>query len=109
MRSRRCCVPGRPAGDTEASGRRVTRKAPSAHVEGGSGRSEASPTTILQDTHSVEGDSVLKNSPYARFDPRSGPKHTVFGAFWSFWSPISSHFQLSADFFNRLGNSTKFG
>ena len=26
-----------------------------AHVEGGSGRSEASPTTILQDTHSVEG------------------------------------------------------
>jgi hypothetical protein len=26
-----------------------------AHVEGGSGRSEASPTAILQDTHSVEG------------------------------------------------------
>jgi hypothetical protein len=24
-------------------------------VEGGSGRSEASPTAILQDTHSVEG------------------------------------------------------
>src|SRR5918995_4172070 len=26
-----------------------------AHVEGGSGRSEESPTAILQDTHSVEG------------------------------------------------------
>ena len=42
-------------GDTKASGRRVTPKAPLAHVEGGSGRSEASPTAILQDTHSVEG------------------------------------------------------
>jgi hypothetical protein len=32
-------------------------------VEGGSGRSaEASPTAILQDTHSVEGFSLLKNS-----------------------------------------------
>jgi hypothetical protein len=41
-------------------GRRVTSKAPSAHVEGGSGRSEASPTAILKDTHSVEGISVLK-------------------------------------------------
>ena len=47
--------PGRPLGDTKVSGRRVTRKAPLAHVEGGSGRSEASPTAILQDTHSVEG------------------------------------------------------
>jgi hypothetical protein len=55
MRSRRCSGPGRPSGDTKASGRRVTRKAPVAHVEGGSGRSEASPTAILQDTHSVEG------------------------------------------------------
>ena len=55
MRSRRCLGPGRPWGDAEASGRRVTCKAPSAHVVGGSGRSEASPTTTLQDTHSVEG------------------------------------------------------
>jgi hypothetical protein len=53
MRSRRS-GPGRPSGDTKASGRRVTRKAPLAHVEGGSGRSEASPTAILKDTHSVE-------------------------------------------------------
>jgi len=53
MRSRR---PGSgwPSGDTRVSGRRVTRKAPSAHVEEGSGRPEASPTAILQDTHSVE-------------------------------------------------------
>ena len=29
-------------------------------------------------------------------------KHTVFGAFRSFWSPIRSHCELSADFFNRL-------
>ena len=40
---------------TQGIGRRVTSKAPSAHVEGGSGQSEASPTAILQDTHSVEG------------------------------------------------------
>jgi hypothetical protein len=33
-----------------------------AHVEGGSGRSEASPTAILQDTHSVEEGSLLKKS-----------------------------------------------
>ena len=54
MRSRR---PGSwwPLGDARVSGRRVTCKAPLAHVEGGSGRSEASPTAILQDTHSVEG------------------------------------------------------
>jgi hypothetical protein len=48
--------PERPSGDTKVLGRRVTRKAPLAHVEGGSGRSEASPTAILQDTHSVEGE-----------------------------------------------------
>ena len=54
MRSRRSGL-GRPAGDTKVSDRRVTCKAPSAHVEGGSGRPEASPTAILQDTHSVEG------------------------------------------------------
>jgi hypothetical protein len=53
MRSRRSGS-GWPSGDTRVSGRRVTCKAPSAHVEGGSGRSEASPTAILQDTHSVE-------------------------------------------------------
>jgi hypothetical protein len=56
MRSRCCSGPGRPTGDTKVSGRRVTCKAPSlAHVEGGSSRSEASPTATLQDTHSVEG------------------------------------------------------
>ena len=42
-------------GDTRVSSRGVTRKAPMAHVEGGSGLSERSPTAILQDTHSVEG------------------------------------------------------
>jgi hypothetical protein len=57
MRSRRSS-PGRLSGDTRVSGRRVTCKAPLAHVEGGSGRPEASPTAILQDTHSVEGDSA---------------------------------------------------
>jgi hypothetical protein len=54
MRSRRYSGLGRPSSDTKVSGRRVTSKAPSAHVEGGSGCSEASPTAILQDTHSVE-------------------------------------------------------
>jgi hypothetical protein len=43
-------------GDTGMSGRRVTSKAPLAHVEGGSGHSDASPTAILKDTHSVEGE-----------------------------------------------------
>jgi len=55
MRSRRSGS-GRPLGDTRVSGRRVTPKAPSAHVERGSGQSEAPPTAILQDTHSVEGE-----------------------------------------------------
>jgi hypothetical protein len=54
MRSRRSGL-GRPSGDTKASGRRVTRKAPLAHVEGESGWSEASPTATLKDTHSLEG------------------------------------------------------
>jgi hypothetical protein len=35
MRSRRCLGPGRPAGETKMSGRRVTRKAPLADVERG--------------------------------------------------------------------------
>jgi hypothetical protein len=69
MRSRRSGS-GRRSGDTTVSGRRVTCKAPiRAHVEGGSGRPEASPTAILQDTHSVEGvfceirvDGVLRSS-----------------------------------------------
>jgi len=56
----------------------------------------------------VEEDSVLKNSLCARFEARSGPKRTVFGSFWSLWSPIRSHFQLGADFFNRLRNSANF-
>ena len=50
----------------------------------------------------------MKNSLHARFGPRSGPKDTVFGAFWSFWSLISNDFQLRADFFNRLGFSANF-
>ena len=64
--------------------------------------------TILH-TNFREFPSLLKNSLYARFDPRSGPKHTLFGPYWSFWSQIRSHFQLSADFFNRLSPSTHSG
>src|SRR5829696_4614401 len=64
MRSRRCSGPGRPLGDTKVSGRRVTSEAPLAHLAVGSGRSEASPTTILQDTHSLEGEFCeLRLSP----------------------------------------------
>ena len=55
MRSRRS-GPGWPLSDTKVSGRRVTCKAPLAHVEGGSGRPEVLPTAILQDTHSLEGE-----------------------------------------------------
>jgi succinate-acetate transporter protein len=50
----------------------------------------------------------LKNSLDAHFGPRMGPKHTVFGAFWTFWSLISNDFQLNADFFNRLTRSANF-
>jgi len=56
----------------------------------------------------VEGYSLLKNSLYARFGPRMGLKHTVIGAFRSFWSPIRSHCKPSADFFNRLDHSANF-
>jgi hypothetical protein len=41
-------------GETKVSGRRVTCKAPLAHLEEGSGRSKTSPTAILQCTHSLE-------------------------------------------------------
>ena len=53
--------------------------------------------------------ALLKNSLHARFGPRSGPKDTVLGGFWSFWSLISYDFQLSADFINRLSPSTHSG
>jgi hypothetical protein len=56
MRSGCCSCPGRPLGDTKVSGRRVTCKAPLAHLEGGSGRSKTSPTAILEGTHSLEGE-----------------------------------------------------
>jgi hypothetical protein len=74
MRSRRSGS-GWPSGDTRVSGRRVTCKAPSAHVEGGSGRSEASPTAILQDTHSVEGYS---EKPVCRM-PHSSARWPPYG------------------------------
>jgi hypothetical protein len=83
MRSRRCSGYGWPSGDTRGSGRRVTCKAPSAHVEGGSGRPEASPTAILQDTHSVEGTlsevrltSILGSSAW----PRSNTWERITGS-----------------------------
>jgi hypothetical protein len=79
MRSRRSGS-GWPSGDTRVFGRRVTSKAPSAHVEGGSGHSEASPTAILQDTHSVEGNRLLKNSPLPTSGPRLGFKNACFEA-----------------------------
>ena len=63
---------------------------------------------LLYSLECVEGYSLLKNSFYARFDPRSGPKRTVCGRFRSFWSPIRGHCELSADFFNTLDNSAKF-
>jgi len=40
----------------------------------------------------------------AHFDPKSGPRHTVFGALWGFWRPICSHFRLGADFSNWLSS-----
>src|SRR5215204_4440172 len=65
----RCSGPGWLLGDTKESGRRVTCKAPLAHLVGGSGRSEASPTAILQGTHNLEGVSLLKNSRAPFSDP----------------------------------------
>jgi hypothetical protein len=85
MRSRRS-GPGRPSGDTRGSGRRVTRKAPLAHVKGESGRSEASPTAILKDTHSVEGlfselrlEGVLRSSAVCHA-PNYTLRHIFVGA-----------------------------
>ena len=68
-----------------------------------------SPSFYPYSAECVEGVSLLKNSLDAHFGPRSGPKHTVFGAFWTFWSLISNDFQLNADFFNRLPPSTHSG
>ena len=68
MRSRRS-GPGRPLGDTKVSGRRVTCKAPLAHLEEGSGRSKTSPTAIVQGTHSLEG----------VFSERSGEPQRMLG------------------------------
>jgi hypothetical protein len=77
MRSRRFSGLGRPSGDTKVSGRRVTCKAPiRAYVEGGSGRSEASPTATLQDTHSVEANSLLKKSLSDRPTDRKASKRS---------------------------------
>jgi hypothetical protein len=50
----------------------------------------------------VEHDSLLKNSLYAHSDSGSGPKYTEFGTFWSFWSPIRSHFRLGAEDLDRV-------
>ena len=70
----RWATPRRPA---DESLRRHFR----AHVERGSGRSESPPTAILQDTHSVEGCSLLKPFLGTRFRPRLGTKCVGFGAF----------------------------
>jgi hypothetical protein len=64
---------------------------------------------MMSYTNFGEYPSLLKNSLYAHSDPGSGPKYTEFGTFWSFWSPIRSHFRLGADFFNTLVYSTHFG
>jgi hypothetical protein len=61
MRSRRCSGPGRLLGDTKVFGRRVTCKAPLAHVEGGSGRFEASPNSHSPG-YSQRGREILGNS-----------------------------------------------
>jgi hypothetical protein len=63
---------GWPSGDTRVSGRRVTCKASLAHVEGGSGHPEASPTAILQDTHSVEGVFSEGGLPFLRSSEKFG-------------------------------------
>ena len=65
-------------------------------------------TSRRVDQNFLELPSLLKNSLYARFGPRMGPKNTVCGASWSFWSPIRSHCELSADFLNKLMNSANF-
>src|SRR5215218_8133205 len=55
MRSRRCSGSGGRGARPRRPAKESTCKAPLAHLEGGSGRSEASPTAILQDTHSLVG------------------------------------------------------
>src|SRR5918993_4543503 len=77
MRSRRSGS-GWPSGDTRVSGRRVTSKAPSAHVEGGSGRPEASPTAILQHTHSLEEELFLLWLVSQTKTPNRGEKSVAY-------------------------------
>jgi hypothetical protein len=52
---------------------------------------------------------TVEKFPLCPLRPQIGPQTHRFGAIWSFWSPIRSHFQLSADFFNRLNPSTHSG
>ncbi len=63
MRSRRS-GPERPSGDTEASGRRVTRKAPSAHVEEGQAapRHRPQPFSRILTAWKVNSANFAKNS-----------------------------------------------
>jgi hypothetical protein len=81
MRSRRSGS-GWPSGDIRVSGRRVTCKAPSAHVEGGSDRSAASPTAILKDTHSVERlyEKASNTGKTPRHEANHGSVHERFAA-----------------------------
>ncbi len=50
----------------------------------------------------VEGLSLLKNPRGGRFRLGRGTKYDDFGPLEPNLSPLSAHYQLDADFFNRL-------
>ena len=49
-------------------------------MEGGSGHSEASPTAILQDTHSVEGEFSEVCLQDRAYNAASEPEHSILNA-----------------------------
>jgi len=57
----------------------------------------------------VEGVSLLKNPLGGHFRLRRGTKYDDFGPLEPDLGLLSAHYQLNADFFNRLGYSTNFG
>ncbi len=79
MRSR-ASGPGRLRGDAKVSGRRVTCKAPLAHLVGGSGRSETSPTAILQGTHSLVVEFSEICIQHRAYNAASEPKGSILNA-----------------------------
>src|SRR5215204_2159934 len=76
---------------------------PDDHKLGNRGMALPSPSRLIHRS-AWKASACWKTPLCAHFDPKSGPRHTVFGALWGFWRPIRSHFRLGADFSNWLSS-----